>query len=114
MKFAGEETVTVHTEDPVAVQIATVLDKDGKPVEAAARDAKWSVSPEGIVEARWRQARPRELDGKAMVKACATDTVCKEYAFVVALPEKVVVNGAEGVDWKVGAAAPLTAKVIGG
>lgn len=112
VKFAGEETVTVHTKDPVAVQAATVLDKDGKPVEAA-KDIKWTVSPEGIAKLEGDKLVP-EKSGKAMVKACATDTVCKEYAFVVALPEKVVVSGAEGVEWKVGATAPLTAKVMSG
>jgi hypothetical protein len=113
VKFAGEETVTVHTKDPVAVQSATVLDKDNKPMEAASKDLKWSVSPEGIAKLEGDKLVP-EKNGKAMVKACATDTVCKEYALVVAMPDKVVVNGAEGVDWKVGATAPLTAKVMAG
>jgi hypothetical protein len=112
VKFAGEETVTVHTTEPVAVQTATVLDKDGKPV-ATATDLKWTVSPEGIAKLDGTNLVP-EKSGKAMVKACATDTVCKEYAFVVALPDKVVVSGVEGAQWKVGANAPLTAKVMSG
>lgn len=112
VKLSGEETVTVHTTEPVGVQTATVLDKDGKAIEGPS-EIKWTVSPQGIAKLEGDKLVP-EKSGKAMVKACATDTVCKEYAFVVALPEKVVVTGADGVEWKVGATAPLLAKVMAG
>ena len=112
VKFAGEETVTVHSTEPVAVQTATVLDADGKALEAAP-ELKWTVSPDGIAKVEGDKIVPQK-SGKAMVKACATDTVCKEYALVVALADKVVVNGTEGVEWKVGTSAPLMAKVMAG
>lgn len=112
VKFAGEETVTVHDTKPVPVQTATVLDSSGKALEGKP-ELKWTVSPEGIAKLEGDKLVP-EKSGKAMVKACATDAVCKEYALVVALADKVVVTGADGVEWKVGTSAPLMGKVLAG
>ncbi|MEQ1568505.1 MAG: Ig-like domain-containing protein [Myxococcota bacterium] len=112
VQFAGDEKVTVYGTDAVAVQAATVNDKDGKALDKQP-ELKWTVSDEAVAKLEGDKLTPLK-SGNAMVKACATDTVCKEYTFVVALPEKVVVGGNEGVEWKVGATANLTAKVMSG
>lgn len=112
VKFAGDPSVTVHTTDPVAVQTATVLDAEGKALEAQP-EVKWSVSPDTVAKLEGDKVVP-VANGTAKVKACATDTLCKEYDFVVALPDKVVINAAEGAAWTVGATNKLEAKVLAG
>lgn len=112
VKFAGDETVTVYAVDAVAPNAATVLDKDGKPLETQPA-LTWTVAPDSVAKLEGDKVVP-VASGKATVKACATDTVCKEYAFVVALPDKVVLSGADGAEWKVGAETQLAAKVMSG
>jgi hypothetical protein len=112
VKFAGDEKVTVYTTDAVQVQGATVNDKDGKALDPQP-ELKWSVSDESVAKLEGDKLTPVK-SGATQVKACATDTVCKEYSFVVALPEKVVLSGADGVSWAVGSTATLTAKVMSG
>ncbi|MEQ1501466.1 MAG: Ig-like domain-containing protein [Myxococcota bacterium] len=110
VKFAGDETVTVFATEAVPVTKATVLDAEGKEL-ATQPELKWTVSPDSVAKLEGDKVVP-VASGDAKVKACATEQVCKEYNFVVALPEKVVISGAEGVEWKVGATAPLMAKVM--
>jgi hypothetical protein len=112
VKFAGEETVTVHTTDPVQVHAATVLDAEGKAL-ATQPELKWTVSPDGVAKLEGDKVVP-VANGKAAVKACATDALCKEYNLVVALPDKVTINAAEGAAWTVGSTNNLTAKVLSG
>lgn len=112
VKFAGDETVTVHNTEAVGVHAATVLDKEGKAL-ATQPEIKWTVSPDSVAKLEGDKVIP-VASGSATVKACATDTICKEYNFVVALPDKVVISGGEGVTWTVGATANLAAKVLAG
>ena len=87
VKFAGDEKVTVYAKDAVPVLAATVNDKDGKALDKQP-ELKWSVSDDSVAKLDAGKLTPQKA-GTAQVKACATDTVCKEYTFVVALPDKV-------------------------
>lgn len=111
VKFAGEENVTVYTTDAVAPNAATVLDKEGKALETQPA-LTWTVAPDSVAKLEADKIVP-VASGKATVKACAGE-VCKEYGFVVALPDKVVVTGADGVEFKVGTEVQLAAKVMSG
>lgn len=112
VKFAGEETVTVYNTEAVGVLAATVLDAEGKAL-ATQPELKWSANPDSVAKLEGDKVVP-VASGKATVKACATDTVCKEYNLVVALPDSVVISAPEGVAWTVGATGNLAAKVMSG
>lgn len=49
VKFAGDETVTVHNTEAVGVHAATVLDKEGKAL-ATQPEIKWTVSPDSVAK----------------------------------------------------------------
>jgi hypothetical protein len=110
--FDGEPTATVHTTDPVAVQKATVVDKDKKAL-ATQPKLTWTVTPDSVAKLDGTNVVP-VANGDAKVKACVNDKLCKDYAFVVAMPDDIQVSGQDGVEWKVGATAQLTAKVMAG
>ena len=112
VKFAGDEKMMVYTTDAVPVNAATVNDKDGKALEKQP-ELKWSVSDESVAKLDGGKLTPVK-SGTTKVKACVTDTLCKDYSFQVALPDKVALSGGDGVEWKVGAKAALTAKVMSG
>jgi hypothetical protein len=112
VKFAGDEKVVVYGKDAVAVQAVTVNDKDGKAMEKQP-ELKWSVADDSVAKLEGDKLVPQK-SGSTAVKACVMDSLCKEYTFQVALPDKVVVTGNEGVEWKTGAKATLAAKVMSG
>lgn len=112
IKFDGEPTVTVHTMDAVAVNKATVMDKDGKALEPQPQIA-WSVTPDTVAKLDGAKVTPVAA-GEASVEAKVGE-IKASYKFVVAPPDKVEIAGYDAAKaWPVGAAAPLTAAVKAG
>src|SRR5262245_41192358 len=101
VKFTGDDKLVVYTVDSMKVQAATVDDKDGKAMETQP-ELKWSVSDADVAKLEGDQLTPLK-SGTTTVKACVMDKVCGQYTVQVALPDKLVVSGVEGVEWKVGA-----------
>lgn len=110
IKFDGEPTVTVHTLDAVAVNKATVLDKDGKAIEPQPA-LTWKVSPDTVAKLETTNVTPVG-NGEATVEA-SVGTVKGSYKFVVALPDKIEIAG-YSAPVGVGASAQLTAAVKAG
>ena len=110
--FDGEQTVTVHNLDAVAVNKANVLDAEGKKIEPQPT-ITWSVNPATVAKLDKDKVVP-VATGEAMVEAKVGE-VKGSYKFVVALPDKVEVAGySAGTPWPVGQAAALTATVKAG
>jgi uncharacterized protein YjdB len=112
VKFASEEKMTVYTVDPVAVQAASVVDAEGNAIEPMPA-LTWTVSPEDVAKLDGTNVVPLK-SGEAMVKACATESICKEYSIVVALPDALAVTGPENNTVAIGTPAQVTAKVMSG
>lgn len=112
IKFDGEATTTVHTMDAVAVNKATVLDKDGKALDPQPA-LTWKVSPDAVAKLDGTKVTP-VANGEASVEAKVGE-IKASYKFVVALPDKVEIAGYDAAKpWPVGASAPLTATVKAG
>jgi len=111
--FEGQPTVTAHTTAPIPVGKATVVDADKKPLADQPKDLKWTVTPDSVAKLDGKNVVPVG-NGEAVVKACATDTACGEYTVKVAMPDDLEITGVDGVEWKPGATAQLTAKVMAG
>lgn len=112
IKFDGEATVTVHTMDAVAVNKATVLDKDGKALEPQPA-VSWSVTPDTVAKLDGAKVTPVAA-GEATVEAKVGE-IKASYKLVVAPPDKVEIAGYDAAKaWPVGAAAQLTAAVKAG
>ncbi|MBA2320461.1 MAG: Ig-like domain-containing protein [Deltaproteobacteria bacterium] len=111
--FDGAPSVTAHTTEPIAVQKAVVVDADKKPLADQPKDLKWTVTPDSVAKLDGTNVVPVG-NGDAVVKACATETVCGEYTVKVSMPDDLEVTGVDGVEWKIGATAQLAAKVMAG
>lgn len=112
IKFDGEPTVTVHTMDAVAVNKATVMDKDGKALEPQPQIA-WSVTPDTVAKLDGAKVTPVAA-GEATVEAKVGE-IKASYKFVVAPPDKVEIAGYDAAKaWPVGGATQLTAAVKAG
>ena len=112
IKFDGEATVTVHTTDAVAVNKATVLDKDGKALDPQPA-VTWAISPDSVAKLDATKVVP-VANGEATVEAKVGE-IKGAYKFVVALPDKVEIAGyTAGQPWPVGQGAQLTATVKAG
>ena len=111
INFAGEPVTTVHTTDAVPVNAATVMTAEGTALSTQPA-LVWSVTPDTVAKLDGDKVVP-VADGDAKVKACAGE-ICAEYDFKVAMPNDIAVTGADGVEWKAGATAQLTAKVLAG
>lgn len=112
VKFAGEPSVTVYSVDAVPVQAASVLDAEGNAIDPTPA-LTWTVTPEDVAKLDGTNVVPAK-SGTAEVKACATETVCATYSFVVALPDSLAVTGPEGNTVAVGATGQVMAKVMSG
>lgn len=113
VKLAGDPKVTVYSLDAVALPAASVNDAEGKAIEGAA--LTWTVTPEDV--AKLDEAKTNVVpakSGEAIVKACATETVCGEMTLVVAIPDSLVVTGPENNTVAIGATGMVTAKVMSG
>lgn len=111
INFAGEPVTTVHTTDAVPVNAATVVTAEGTAL-ATQPAVTWTVTPDTVAKLEGDKIIP-VADGDAKVKACAGE-ICNEYDLKVALPNDIAVTGVDGVEWKPGATAQLTAKVLAG
>lgn len=110
--FDGEQAVTVHSLDAVAVNKANVLDKEGKKLEPQPT-LTWTVTPATVAKLDKDKVTP-VANGEAMVEAKVGE-VKGSYKFIVALPDKVEVAGyTAGTPWPVGQTAALTAAVKAG
>ncbi len=107
--FAGAPAVTVSSFDPVAVEKATVMDKDGKPIEGAI--ASVTIDPPAVATLAGDKITPVG-NGEATVTA-HLDKITASYKFVVAKPDRV-----EVADWivppPVGEQATIVATVYAG
>lgn len=112
IKFTGEPTVTVHTMDAVAVNKATVLDKEGKAIDPQPK-LTWKVTPDTVAKLDEAKGMVTPVgNGEATVEA-SVGTVKGSYKFVVALPDKVEIAGYSG-PIGVGASVTLTGTVKAG
>lgn len=111
--FTGEQTVMAHTNAPIAVNKATVIDADKKPLAEQPKDLTWTVTPDSVAKLDGTNIIPVG-NGEAKVKACAGEKACGEYTVKVAMPDDIEVTGVDGVEWKIGATAQLAAKVMAG
>lgn len=112
IKFDGDAKVSVHKLDQVAMLKATVLDADGKAIEPQPA-LTWTVTPVTVAKLEGAKVTPI-ANGEATV-AASVGTVKNQYAFVVALPDKVEIAGyTAGTAWPVGQPGPLTAVVKSG
>lgn len=110
IKFDGKPEVVVHTKDAVAVQKATVLDKDGKAIDPQPT-LTWKVDPATVAKYDANKVTPVG-NGEATVEA-STGTVKGTYKFKVAFPDKVEIAG-YSAPVGVGATVNLTASVMAG
>lgn len=110
IKFDGKPEVVVHTKDAVAVQKATVLDKDGKALDPQPT-VSWKVDPGTVAKLDGTKVTPVG-NGEASVEA-AVGTVKGAYKFKVAFPDKVEIAG-YSAPVGVGATVTLTANVMAG
>ena len=110
IKFDGKPEVVAHTKDAVAVQKATVLDKDGKALDPQPT-VSWKVDPGTVAKLDGTKVTPVG-NGEASVEA-AVGTVKGTYKFKVAFPDKVEIAG-YSAPVGVGATATLTANVMAG
>jgi hypothetical protein len=112
IKFEGEQTVTVHKMDAIAMNKATVLGKDGK---------KLDPQPTAACEAKPATVAKLDKDKVFPVAAGEATIVSKigevkgMYKFVVAPPDKVEIAGyTAGTPVNKGATVTLTAAVKAG
>ena len=112
IKLEGEPSVAVHAMDPQAVEAATVLDAAGAAL-ATQPEVVWTVTPDTVAKLDGTNVVP-VANGEATVKASVGD-ISAEYKFVVALPDKLAINGYNAGDaWPMGEAKQLTAQVFAG
>ncbi len=112
IKFDGEATTTVHNMDVVAVNKATVMDKDGKAIDPQPA-LSWAVTPATVATLAGAKVTP-VANGEASVEAKVGE-IKASYKFVVALPDKVEIAGYDAAAaWPVGSAMQLTAAVKAG
>lgn len=110
--FEGDATVTATTNAPLPVHKATVVDASKKAL-ATQPAVTWTVSPDTVAKLDGDKVVPVG-NGEAKVKACAGEKACGEYTVKVSMPNDIAITGVEGVEWKIGVTAQLTAKVMAG
>lgn len=110
VQLDGEETVTVHTLDAVAIPKATVMDQNGKAMEG--QTITWEVTPAEVAAlSADKKSVELKADGEATVTA-KSGSLSDSMKIVVALPDDIQVGGvAEGDTIGVGATKDLTGTV---
>lgn len=110
IKIDGEQTVTVHNLDKVALPKATVLDQNGKPMEG--QTLSWDVAPPEVAALSEDKASVEpKADGEAKVTA-KSGNLSQSMTLVVSLPDTLEIGGAaEGEVIGIGATKTLTGTV---
>lgn len=112
IKVDGDQAMVVHSTDAVAVNAATVLDADGKPL-AEAPAITWTVTPDSVAKLDGTNVVP-VANGEATVTAAVGD-IKTEYKLTVQLPDSVAIMGyAPGDAFPIGESKALTATVKSG
>lgn len=112
IKLDGEQAKVVHSMDAVAVNAASVLDAEQKPL-AEQPQVVWTVTPETVAKLDGTNIVP-VANGEATITAAVGD-IKSEYKFTVQLPDAVAITGyAPGDAFPMGESKALTATVKSG
>lgn len=93
IKFDGKPQMVVHSKDPVEVEKASVVDKDGKPIDPQPT-VSWTVTPPTVATLAGSKVTPL-ANGEAKVEA-AVGELKKSYTLKVALPDAIEIAGLTG------------------
>ncbi len=114
IKFDGGPPAAVHDLDPFPLKTATIFDASGQPLDPQPTDLVWSVAPAGVVvlDSDRRVLTPVG-NGDATIEA-SVGQAKGSYKVVIALPDKVEIDGPDTVGVAVGDTLPLSVTVLVG